>query len=366
MAMTIDKKHLSFPSLFSYHIIHRKFSFLKGHKMLIRLLFLLALITPAQAEETPQLVILTPVKEGCLNQSLASVGTFTAYHDVVLKAPTSGRIEILHFKEGEHAKPNQKLISFYNKEQEAKVKKAEAALKLSQVSFNRKKELFEKKFMAPQALDNAEADLKFKQAELALAKEELAKTEVVAPFDGVLSARKVSTGSYVLEGDELVRIQDLTPIRLAFQLPQKEIPTITVGDKVTASTDIYPDKTFEGYIEAIEPSVNEETRSITVFAAFENKDELLLPGLYGQVQFHSHSQKKTALLVPEQALMVRQDGAYVYKRDGDKAILTKISLGLRTEDQAEVTSGLKLGDQIVLEGQDKIHDGALIATTSGS
>ncbi len=333
--------------------------------MLVRLLFLLVFITSAQAEETPQVVILTPVKEGCLNQQLSGVGTFTAYHDVILKAPTSGRIEVIHFKEGEHSKPNQKLITFYHKEQEAKLRKAEAALKLSQVSFDRKKELFDKKFMAPQALDNAEADLKFKQAELALVKEELAKTEVVAPFDGVLSGRKVSPGSYVLEGDELVRIQDLTPIRLTFQLPQKEIPAIAVGDKVTASTDIYPDKIFEGTIEAIEPSVNEETRSVIVFAAFENKDERLLPGLYGQAQLHSQSQKKTTLLVPEQALMVRQDGAYVYKQDGNKAILTKISLGLRTADQAEITSGLKLGDQIVLEGHDKLHDGALIATGNG-
>jgi membrane fusion protein (multidrug efflux system) len=85
----------------------------------------------------------------------------------------------------------------------------------------------------------------------------------------------------------------------------------------------------------------------------------------GRHNFIPNSQKKTTLLVPEQALMVRQDGAYVYKQDGNKAILTKISLGLRTADQAEITSGLKLGDQIVLEGHDKLHDGALIATGNG-
>jgi membrane fusion protein (multidrug efflux system) len=329
--------------------------------MFVRLLFLLSFIASAKAEEIPQLVVLTPVKEGSLHHQLASVGTFTACNDVILKAPTSGRIEEIHFKEGEHSKSNQKLISFYNKEQEADVRKAEAALKLSQLNYHRKKELFEKKFTTLQARDNAEADLKFKEAELTLAKEYLAKTVVMAPFDGVLSGRKVAPGSYVLEGDEMVRIQDLTPIRLTFQLPQKEIPALTVGDKVIASTDIYPNKTFEGQIEAIEPSVNEETRSVTVFATFENKEELLRPGLYGKAQLHSSSQKKAVLLLPEQALLVRQDGTYVYKREGDKAVLTKVSLGLRTADQAEITSGLKIGDQVVLEGHDKLHDGALIA-----
>lgn len=328
--------------------------------------FLLLFLTSVKANEPPSVVILTTVEESSLTPSVVGVGTFTAYHDVTLKAETAGRVETIYFQEGDRATPHQKLFSLHNKEQEAKVKKANAALKLNQNILNRKQALMKKKFATPQDLEQAEMQVKASEAELALAQEDLAKTQVLAPFEGVLSDRKISKGAYVAEGDELARIQDLTPIRLTFQVPEKEIPMIKKGDKVTSITDIYPDKTFEGTIEAIEPSVHEDTRSVTVYATFKNEEELLIPGLYGRVQMKSSADTTaSSLLIPEQALVIRPDGIYVYKKQGDKAALTKITLGTRTSDKAEVLSGLKKGDQIVLEGQEKIHDGSLIATTSG-
>ncbi len=328
---------------------------------MLRLFLLLLLFIPAvKAEELPQAVVITTVKETCLNPYVTGVGTFTAYNDVVLKAETMGRIENIHFKEGDRAKTNQKLFTIYNKEQTAKVQKAEATLKLSQNTLKRKEELSKRGFSTVQEREKAETQVKSDEAELALSKEDLAKTEILAPFEGVLSHRRVCKGAYVSSGDELVRIQDLTPIRLTFQVPQKDIPKIKVGDDVTATTDVYPGKTFEGKVEAIEPSVNEETRSVTVYAAFENAKENLIPGLYGRAQLKTSLHKSSSLFIPEQALVTRPEGKFVYKTVGDKAVLTKITLGTRTADQAEVLSGLKKGDAIVLEGQDKLHDGSLI------
>ncbi len=325
------------------------------------LLFLLCVIS-AKADERPQAVIITTVNEGCFNSCLTGVGTFTAYNDVILKAETHGRVETIHFKEGDQAKSNQPLFTLYNKEQEAKVKKAEASLKLAQNILDRKRQLVGKKFAPTQDLETAEAQVKAAEAELTLAEEDLVKTEIRAPFEGNLSHRKVSKGAYVSEGDELVRIQDLTPIRLTFQIPQKEISTLNVGDKVIASTDAYPNKTFEGKIEAIEPSVNEETRSVTIYATFANEEELLIPGLYGRAEIKTSTHKTASLFIPEQALVMRPDGVYVYKKVENKVSLTPVTLGKRTSDQAEILSGLKKGDQIVLEGQDKIHDGSLISS----
>ncbi|OJW48074.1 MAG: hypothetical protein BGO67_03330 [Alphaproteobacteria bacterium 41-28] len=333
--------------------------------MLRLFLLLLLFVAPVNADELPQAVVITTVKESCLNPCVTGVGTFTAYNDVVLKAETTGRIESLHFKEGDRAEAHQKLFTIYNKEQTAKVKKAEASLKLNQSMLMRKEALHRKGFTTPQELEKAEAQVKSDEAELALAKEDLAKTEIYAPFDGVLSNRQVCKGAYVSNGDELVRIQDLTPIRLTFQIPQKEIPNIKVGDKVTATTDVYPNKDFEGQVEAIEPSVNEDTRSVTVYASFGNDEELLIPGLYGRAQLKTSLKKSSSLYIPEQALVIRPNGIYVYKKVGEKAALTKITLGARLADQAEVLTGLKKGDQIVLEGQDKLHDGSLI-TVSGN
>lgn len=328
---------------------------------MVRLLFLFMICaTSAMAEEPPQAVITTTVQEQSLSPNIVGVGTFTPYNDVVLKAETSGRVETIHFKDGDRAKPNQKLFTLHNKEQAAKCKKAEATLHMSKNILNRKEKLIEKKFITPQDLEQAQTQVDSDQADLDLAKEELDKTTIFAPFDGLLSDRKISKGAYVIEGDELVRIQDITPIRLTFQIPQKDIVSVHVGDKVAASTDVYPNKPFTGEIEAIEPSVNEDTRSVTVYATFPNKDEKLIPGFYGRAELTSNAPKKASLFISEQALVIRPNGMHVYKVVGNKAVLTKITVGVRTADQAEVTAGLMKGDQIILEGQDKVHDGSPI------
>lgn len=328
---------------------------------MLRLLFLLMICaTSAMAEEPPQAVIITTVQEQSICPNIVCVGTFTPYNDVVLKAETSGRIDTIHFKDGDRAKPNQKLFTLHNKEQEAKLKKAEATLHMSKNILNRKKKLIEKNFITLQDLEQAQTQVDSDKADLDLAKEEFAKTIILAPFDGLLSDRRISKGAYVIEGDELVRIQDITPIRLAFQIPQKDIITVHVGDKAIASTDVYPNESFEGKIEAIEPSVNEDTRSVTVFATFPNKDEILIPGFYGRAELTTTSSKKGSLFIPEQALVIRPNGMHVYKAVGNKAVLAKITVGVRTADQAEVTAGLNKGDQIILEGQNKIHDGSPI------
>lgn len=316
----------------------------------------------ALAEDSPQAVVTIKVSEGSLSPTMHGVGVFKAYADTVLKAETAGRIEHIHFREGETVKAGQKLFTLYNKEQMAKVKKAEAALSLSQHTLHRKQELAKKKFTSKQDLEKAEAEVQINEAELSLAKEALSQTIIIAPFEGTLSERKQSKGSYVAAGDELVRLQDLTPIRLTFHIPEKDLTLIKVDMPVQTMTDAYPDKNFDGKIEAIEPAVNEKSHSVTVHARFENKDELLLPGLYGRISVILPTQKSAMLIIPEKALVFQQDGTYVYKKVDNKAVLTKVTLGMRTADQAEVLSGLKKGDEIVLDGLYKIHDGSVLTT----
>ncbi|MBY0273530.1 MAG: efflux RND transporter periplasmic adaptor subunit [Alphaproteobacteria bacterium] len=330
------------------------------------LIFMIVALSPAHAYEKAQTVIITQVKEGVLNPSIAGVGTFSPYNDVILKSETAGRIHAVHFSDGEFAKPDQTLFTIHNEEQQANVKKAESALQKNINILKRKEELATRKFASLQDLEAAETDVKSSEADLILAKEKLEKTKIRAPFDGALSERQVGKGSYVTEGDALVRIQDITPIRLKFTIPQKEIPLIKVGDKVLATTDVYPEVIFAGTVEAIEPAVDESSRSVMIFATFPNEDKKLIPGLYACAELKTTLNTKNSLFVPEQALVIRPTGNYVYKQSGNKAILTKVTLGQRTADQAEILSGLVRGDSIVLEGQDKIQDGSVITVAPKS
>ncbi len=323
------------------------------------LIFMFA-TTPLFAEEQPQAVITTTVKEMCLNPCVSGVGTFTPYNDVMLKAQIDGKVESVEFREGENTKPDRILFKLVNIEQKANVKKAEAKLSLSKSKLNRKELIFKKGFLPPQELESIRAEVKEQEAEVTLAKEELEKTIIRAPFEGVLSERQVCKGAFVSEGDELVRLQDLDPIRLIFDVPQKDIPFIKEGDPINATTDVYPSKTFEGIVEAIEPAVNEKTRSVTVYATFANKQEKLLPGMYGNAKLKVSTNSSTTLYIPEQALVIRPDGVFVYKNVEKKAVLTPITIGQRLQDMAEILTGLQLNDEIVLDGQDKLNDGTPI------
>src|SRR3990167_6250971 len=324
MTVAIYQKHLSFPYFFLYLTIHEK-SLSLENKIMFRLLacfFLLLSPTyaqiPSPTEMPPQAVILTKVKEG------------------------------------------QKLFALRAQEALAIVKKAEAAIKLAKNNLMRQKKLKEKEFARLQDVEKAEAELQTAEADLTLAKEEFNKTQICAPFSGVVSMKKVSKGALVSPHQELIRLQDIDPIRFVFQLSQKDIGRINVGDHVITKTDAYPDKTFAGTIEAIDPSVNEITRSMTVYATFSNPNQLLIPGLYGQLYPATAVSTQKTPVIPEQALVIQESGPHVYKKTKDKAVLTKVTLGLRTGDQAEIISGLQVGDEIVLEGQDKLFNGTTI------
>jgi len=321
------------------------------------LFFLCLFGTAVNAQMPPQPVVLTTVKEGTLAAGTSWAGTFTPYNDVVLRAEISGHIDKLYVKEGASVKEGEKLFSLKDQEARARVKKAAAALKLAQNGLNRKKKLKEKEFISLQDLEKAEADVDNAEAELVLAEEDLNKTNICSPFEGVVSMKKVSKGTYVSPGTELIRIQDIRPMRLVFQVSQQEIPSLRVGDSVIAVTDLYPSRTFKGTVEAIDLSINETNRSVTAYATFTNQDNLLIPGLYGQITPSHTASSSPVVVIPEQALVVRPEGTYVYKKVKDKAILTKITLGVRTADQVEILSGLAKGEEIVIEGQAILHDG---------
>ena len=221
------------------------------------------------------------------------------------------------------------------------------------------------------------------RSELAIAEEGLTKTQVSAPFDGVLSSRRISVGAYVKDYDPLVRLQTLSPIRFEFQLPVQKISLIQKGQPVQTNTDAYPGRNFKGKIVVIEPRADEKTHNVKVLAEFPNAKGKLLPGMYGQISIPT-TDKHEGLIIPEEALVVRQKGLYVYKVLPEentcqpqkasnpelkakpepahmtkyKSKLVKITVGTRFNDQVEILSGLSKGDEIVLKGQDKINDNA--------
>ena len=186
-----------------------------------------------------------------------------------------------------------------------------------------------------------------------------------APFSGVIGLRRISPGSVVSAGTEIATVSDVSVIKLDFSLPETFLSAIAVGQAIEARAAAYPDDLFSGQIEGIEPQVDPVTRSVMVRAILPNADRRLRPGMLLTVNIISNP--RTALAVPELALVSERDQTFVFKIDGEQtALRTPIETGIRQKGMVEVRRGLAAGDRIVSEGTVKVRDGGKVRPTSRS
>jgi membrane fusion protein (multidrug efflux system) len=283
-------------------------------------------------------------------------GTFTSLNDVVIRAEGAGIVDVIHFKEGTRVPKGTLLITLKNKEQNANVDKARAALKLSEANHERRKQLKDKGFISEAEMEKALSEMQQLKADLEIAVQQLEKTLIKAPFEGTLSARKVTPGTHINPHDPLVSLHDLDPIRFTFQAPSKDLSFLKTNIPVVVKVDAYTDKTFEGKLDVVEPRIDDKTRNITVIAELKNPEDLLKPGLFGRISVPSEEAHQ-GLFIPESCLVMRKDGTYVFTID-DKGMahFMPVTLGVRGNDKVEIKNGLKVGDKVVVAGQDKLKD----------
>jgi membrane fusion protein (multidrug efflux system) len=201
------------------------------------------------------------------------------------------------------------------------------------------------------------------QAEVAQYKAELKKRIILAPFSGNLGIFKVNIGDYIGIGQDIVSLNSLNPIGVDFSIPELYLSKISVGQEVLLKSDSYPNENFEGKVIACESKIDQSTRTLKIRASVINKRNELLPGGFVKVVLRIGRQLKI-ITIPQIAVIYSVNGDYVYRVVGNKAQKTKIVLAGNYDEQDVVTSGLKVGDKIVVAGQLKIHNGSLISVVN--
>ncbi|WP_455365618.1 efflux RND transporter periplasmic adaptor subunit [Kaarinaea lacus] len=297
------------------------------------------------------------VSQDTVNVDISAVGTLQANESVTIRPQISGRIETIHFDEGQAVRKAAKLFSLDASEYRAQVTESEATVKLAQLKFNRSQDLLKKKLISQQQYDEDAAKLDEVKAQLALYKDRLAKTEIRAPFSGVLGLRKVSPGDVVQPGQELVNLEDIHLLKLDFRAPEVYLSELRTGLDVTVVTDAFPDEVFNGKVYAIAPRVDEASRSILLRAQISNDRGMLRPGIFAKVQLRLAS-RANALLVPEEALWPVGRDMFVYRVVDGKALMSKIKIGKRLKGRVEVLEGLSAGDTVITAGQMKLRNEA--------
>ena len=304
-------------------------------------------------------VVATP-----LSEQVTAIGTLLSDEAVTVSSEIPGRLKEIHFQEGQPVVKGAPLFTLDNSVYRAHLADAEAKLKLAEQTHQRASQLFKNKYATAQAVDEATSSLAVNTATVELARVQLDKARIVAPFSGIVGLRHVSAGEYITSGQALVNLEAIDPVKADFRVPERFLPAIRVGQTIRIKVDAYPEDVFEGKVYAIDPRLDVAGRSLLVRALVPNKDRRLRPGLFARVTVLLQL-KEDALSVPEQAIVPQGDAQYVFKIVNGKVMLTKVVTGTRREGRVEIVDGLSVGDEVVTAGQLKIRDGSAVSIVNG-
>jgi membrane fusion protein (multidrug efflux system) len=328
----------------------------------------LALSCPASAQapagKSPDAKPALPVKAatvrtGTISTDVSAVGTLLANESVMIRPEITGRIVAIHFDEGQAVPKGARLLTLDQSEYKAILAQTDADAKLATRRYERSQELRKQNFISQEAVDEARTNLERSAARRQETEVKLAKSDIRAPFSGIVGLRQVSPGAYVKEGADIVRLEDIDSIKLDFRIPEVYLGKLRKDQDVTVRVDAYPNQEFRGRIYALEPGVDEKSRTVLARARIVNKDRKLRPGMFARVAL-SLGSRETAIMVPDQAIVPRGDSMYVFRVIDGKAVLTPVQTGARAPGEVEVVKGLTARDVIVVDGQLKLQDGMAV------
>lgn len=310
----------------------------------------------------PTEVIATVVGVQDFADSVEALGTTKANETIVITADTAEKVTAIHFEDGQSVKQGDLLITLDKGEEEAALNAALASLAEAESAYERARTLQDNNALSKGTLQERLATLKQNQASVEEIKSRIEKRDIKAPFDGMLGLREVSVGALVQPGAKITTLDDLSQIKVDFDVPAVFLTSLKPGMSITGLVQAFGDRTFTGEVRTINTQVDPVTRTVTVRAVVSNADGALRPGLLMSVILKKNSRQ--ALVIPEEALIKRGAGNFVYvvTQEQDKVIArqTQIEIGGRMPGFLEVLSGLKADEMIVVDGVVKINDGAEI------
>lgn len=310
-----------------------------------------------QGSMPPTLVDTFTVKPREVSNTLKAVGSIRAIEAVEVRPEVSGKIVQINFKDGQLVTAGMLLFALDSEIERAQYNEAMANVRASERNRPRVIELANKQLISKSAAEEALNISEVNTAKAQSAKARLDKMQIRAPFEGVVGLRQVSIGAYVNAGQALVELVRLNPLEVEFQVPESQVARLVTGQSVNVQLDAMPGVKFDGAITAIAPSVQINGRSVSVRAKLNNQEGKLVPGQFAQVLVEL-SKVASTMMIPEQAIWPNGDQKMVYVVSKGKANLVPVQLGSREPGWVEITSGLKVGDEVITAGQMKLFPGA--------
>jgi RND family efflux transporter MFP subunit len=357
-----------------------------------------------KVEAAPLPVKVSKAVMGDLVMTLKSPGEAYTEKRIAMKAEVGGVVKNLYAAEGRHVKEGDLLVELDDREYRLRLEKLEAQrlrylselflekqfaatsqeadpgtidkLDKAQAAYDRISEAFKKGLVSQADLEKAQGDYELAlieagrkkdeimastkgltqaEVDVKIARMDLEKTRVRAPFAGIVTDIKLSPKERLDAGRELFTLVDISRIKVKAKVLESEVGKVVAGREVDLLFSAFPGRAFKGRIEAVSPVINAEDKTCAVHVTMDNPSEEVKPGMHAEVEFPTEI-FKDRLLVPQQAILVRGGRKLVFAVEGDVAKWRYIEVGLENERFAEVLPGkepgwgVSAGDTVIIEG----------------
>jgi len=296
-----------------------------------------------------------------LSNNVFTTGSILANEEVELRSEISGKIVEILFREGAFVSKGDLLVKINDSDLQAELRKAASKVKLIEDREARQRQLAQNQMISQEDYESTLNDLEASKAEYDLIKSWIDKTEIRAPFSGVVGLREVSEGSFVTSTTNIARLQNLSNLKVDFAIPQKYAAQVKIGDeisfKLSGSEFQYKAKIF-----AIEPKIDPSTRTLKLRAICTATYKNLFPGAFVNAALDL-KETDQAILIPSVAIVPELKGQLVYLYKGGTVMPQKVEIGLREDKQVQITSGLTAGDTVVTSGILQMRPGIKVKIT---
>jgi membrane fusion protein (multidrug efflux system) len=315
---------------------------------------------PAAAPKLPVEALV--VKPSRLDHKLIVTGSVLANESLELKSEISGKITSIAFEEGSRVRKGDVLIRINDEEVKAQLLKEKYNQKLNQDNEFRQRKLLEKDAISQEEYDNALNRLNTTKADVRVLEAQLAKTQIEAPFAGVIGLRYISEGAYISPNTIIATLYNNSPAKIEFAIPSRYASMVSNGKDINfrLEADTTP---HNGKVYAIEPRIDPETRTLKLRALADNSDGALLPGQFVELELVLGT-SMNALLIPTEAVVPEESGKKVFVLENGKVREARIETGIRNNLSLEVLSGLKPNDTVLTTGILQLRPGMSVQLTT--
>jgi len=290
-----------------------------------------------------------------IEDRIFSSGTIEANEVVELSTEASGIITDIYFEEGREVEKGKLLVKINDSELQAQKQRAEFRLSLAEQREERQRRLLERGGISQDDYDATLNEVNVLRAEARLIDAQIDRTEIRAPFSGIVGLKYVSVGSYLTPATRIASLQEVDPIKIDFSIPERYLARVSVGDRILFSVQGI-DSTFTGEVYAIEPRIDTQTRTLQIRALSTNPENLLFPGAFATITLIM-DEINNALMVPAIAVIPELNAQKLFVLREGKVEELRVQTGIRTSEKVQIVSGLESGDLVLTTGLLQVRPG---------